>query len=277
MTLSAPFPRVLTIAGSDSGGGAGIQADLKTIAALGGYGAAVITAITAQNTQGVQAVQVVVAPMIRAQCDSVLDDMRMDAVKIGMLADVGSIKVVAAVLRCRRPPFVVLDPVLVATSGDSLALEDTVAAMRAELLPLADVLTPNLSELAQLTAQAPARNEGEMIRQGRVLQALGARAVLLKGGHWDDSDEATDWLLDGGGAPQCFSGSRIDTPHTHGTGCTLSSAIAALQPHHPTLAGAVAAAKDYINGAIAAGQYWQLGQGHGPLAHFWRFYRDKDA
>ena len=195
MTLHPPFPRVLTIAGSDSGGGAGIQADLKTFAALGAYGASAITAITAQNTCGVRAVQALPPEMITAQCDAVLDDMRIDAVKIGMLADVAAIEAVAAVLRRRRLLFVVLDPVMVATSGDGLALENTVAAMCAQLLPLADVVTPNLSELAALSGQAPALDENEMLAQGQILLNKGAAAVLLKGGHWADSDEAADWLL----------------------------------------------------------------------------------
>ena len=274
MTSHPPFPRVLTIAGSDSGGGAGIQADLKTFAALGAYGASAITAITAQNTCGVRAVQALPPEMITAQCDAVLDDMRIDAVKIGMLADVAAIEAVAAVLRRRRLLFVVLDPVMVATSGDGLALENTVAAMCAQLLPLADVVTPNLSELAALSGQAPALDENEMLAQGQILLNKGAAAVLLKGGHWADSDEAADWLLSPDAPAQCFSRPRIHSHHTHGTGCTLSSAIADLRPRHTDLAAAVASAKEYVHGAIAAGQNWQLGGGHGPLAHFWRFYGD---
>lgn len=274
MTSLLPVVRVLTIAGSDSGGGAGIQADLKTFAALGAYGASAITAITAQNTCGVRAVQALPPAMIAAQCDAVLDDMRIDAVKIGMLADVAGIGAVAAVLRARRLPFVVLDPVLVATSGDGLALENTVAAMCAELLPLADVVTPNLSELAALSGGAPAADETAMLAQGQVLLDKGAAAVLLKGGHWADSAEAVDWLLCPDAPARRFSRPRIPSRHTHGTGCTLSSAIAALRPRHADLAAAVAAAKDYVHGAIEAGRHWQLGGGHGPLAHFWRFYGD---
>ncbi|WP_274584660.1 bifunctional hydroxymethylpyrimidine kinase/phosphomethylpyrimidine kinase [Neisseria leonii] len=269
-----PFPRVLTVAGSDSGGGAGIQADLKTFGALGAYGASAVTAVTAQNTQGVQAVHTVPPQMIRSQCESVLDDMRIDAVKIGMLPDVASIETVAAVLRRYAVPFVVLDPVLVATSGDRLALEDTAAAMLAELLPLADLVTPNLSELAQLTGSPVAGGETEMRAQGGKLLAQGAKAVLLKGGHWHGSREARDWLVQADVPAQCFVSSRIDTPHTHGTGCTLSSAVAALYPHKQRLDVAVAAAKSYLHGAISAGQYWHLGKGRGPLAHYWRTVRD---
>ncbi len=272
MTLSAPYPRVLTIAGSDSGGGAGIQADLKTFGALGAYGASAITAVTVQNTQGVQGVHVLAPEVIAAQCDSVLDDIRIDALKIGILPDVACIRAVAGVLRRHRVPFVVLDPVLVATSGDSLALEDTVSVLLAELVPLADLLTPNLNELARLSDQPLAADEAQMLAQGEILLAGGAKAVLLKGGHWADSSEAVDWLVQPGSPPQRFSSPRIDTPHTHGTGCTLSAAIAALRPQSADLPSAVAAAKHYLYGALHEGQHWQLGHGHGPLAHFWRFF-----
>lgn len=274
MNPAAPFPRILTIAGSDSGGGAGIQADLKTFGALGAYGASAVTAVTVQNTQGVQGVHVIPPEIIEAQCDSVLDDMRIDAVKIGILPDAACIRAVAAVLRRHSVPFVVLDPVLVATSGDSLALENTVDVMLDELVPLADLLTPNLNELAQLDGSAPAASEADMLAQGGRLLARGAKAVLLKGGHWADSAEAADWLVGRDLVPQRFSSPRIDTRHTHGTGCTLSSAVAALRPQSPDLASAVAEAKQYLYGALQAGSRWQLGKGCGPLAHFWRFYGD---
>ena len=269
-----PYPRVLTIAGSDSGGGAGIQADLKTFAALGAYGASAITAVTAQNTQGVQAVHVVPPEIIVQQCESVLVDIRIDAVKIGMLPDAESIRTVAAVLRRFEVPFMVLDPVLVATSGDSLALEDTAEVMCAELLPLANLVTPNLNELAQLSGSLLAQDEAEMLAQGRILLEKGALAVLLKGGHWVDSSEARDWLLTADSEPQCFVSPRVPTLNTHGTGCTLSAAVAALYPSRQNLSAAVGAAKSYLQGAIEAGQHWQVGHGHGPLAHFWRFYQD---
>lgn len=272
--MAKPFPRVLTIAGSDSGGGAGIQADLKTFGALGAYGASVITAITAQNTLGVQGVHIVPPEMIRQQCESVLSDIRFDAVKIGMLPDIASIHVVAEMLRRYPTPFVVLDPVLVATSGDGLTLENTVDAIIKELLPLANVVTPNLSELAQLSGNEIASNETDMLAQGKQLIAKGAHAVLLKGGHWQDTREARDWLVTRYGAPQCFVNSHIPTQNTHGTGCTLASAVAALYPHRHQLHLAIAAAKSYLHGAIEAGQYWHIGQGHGPLAHFWRTVRD---
>ncbi|MGF6147514.1 Hydroxymethylpyrimidine/phosphomethylpyrimidine kinase [Kingella potus] len=267
-----PYPRVLTVAGSDSGGGAGIQADLKTFGALGAYGASVITAVTAQNTTGVQAVHTVPPEIIRAQCESVFSDIRIDAVKIGMLPDTAAIRTVADALRRHPVPFTVLDPVLVATSGDSLALEDTCAALLAELMPLADILTPNLSELAALSGNTLPESESEMLKQGESLLARGAKAILLKGGHWS-GDTARDWLVRRNADPQCFIGSRIPTRHTHGTGCTLSSAIAALYPHSRQLNLAVAAAKSYLHGAIDAGQHWQLGHGSGPVAHFWRTVR----
>ncbi|MDO4998150.1 MAG: bifunctional hydroxymethylpyrimidine kinase/phosphomethylpyrimidine kinase [Neisseria sp.] len=271
--LAKPAVRVLTIAGSDSSGGAGIQADLKTFGALGAYGASAITAITAQNTQGVQGVFAVPSAMIAAQCRSVFDDVRIDAVKIGMLPDVASIEAVAEVLRVYRPPFVVLDPVLVATSGDSLALENTIDAMKTALFPLANLLTPNLNELAALTGQTLAKNEQEMLRQGELLLQSGVAAVLLKGGHWA-GDTARDWLVQTNQPAQCFVTSRVDTNHTHGTGCTLASAIAALYPHRQRLDFAIAAAKSYLHGALDAGKTWQVGKGHGPLAHFWRTVRD---
>lgn len=265
-----PFPRCLTIAGSDSGGGAGIQADLKTFGALGAYGASVLTAVTAQNTQGVQGVHVIPSDMIVRQCQSVLDDIRIDAVKIGMLPNGESIRAVASVLRHYRVPFVVLDPVLVATSGDSLALEDTVDAMWSELVPLADLLTPNLNELAQLTRSPLAADEAEMLAQGKMMLDKGCKAVLLKGGHWQGSEEARDWLVQQGQEPQCLITPRVPTQNTHGTGCTLSSAIAAYYPQSDELRFAVSSAKSYVQGAIEGGAHWRVGHGHGPLAHFWR-------
>lgn len=271
---SKPFTRALTIAGSDSGGGAGIQADLKTFAALGAYGTSVITAVTAQNTQGVQAVHPVPADIVAAQCQSVFSDIRIDAVKIGMLPDTATINAVAAALRKYNNAFVVLDPVLAASSGEKLAQEDTIGALCNELLPLADLVTPNINELAALTGNNTAENEDEMLEQGRQLMEKGAVAVLLKGGHWEHSKEARDWLLVADHQPQCFRNGRIDTRNTHGTGCTLAAAIAALRPQRGNLSTAVSAAKTYLHGAIEAGLGWRIGKGRGPLAHFWRHYRD---
>lgn len=275
LQYAKPFPCLLTIAGSDSGGGAGIQADIKTFDALGAYGTSAITAITAQNTQGVQGVHAVPPEMVRRQCESVLTDIRIDAVKIGMLPDVATIRTVADVLGRHKPPFVVLDPVLVATSGDSLALENTVEAMLGELVPLADIVTPNLSELAQLTGNRLAQTEEEMLEQGKQLMNRGTKAVLLKGGHWENSSDARDWLIQQGmEQSQCFITPRVPTQNTHGTGCTLSSAIAAYYPYKQDLRSAVSSAKSYVQGAIEAGTNWKVGKGHGPLAHFWRIERD---
>lgn len=276
MQPNLPFPRLLTIAGSDSGGGAGIQADLKTFAALGAYGASVITAITAQNTVGVDKICITPPDLIEAQCSSVLSDMRIDAVKIGMLADIASIQVVANQLKQFSLPFVVLDPVMVATSGDSLAQEDTVTALKQILLPLADLITPNLYELAMLVGKQQAQNEMEMLAQGQLLLQQGlCKVLLLKGGHLIQSQESVDWLLELNAEPICFRTKRIQTENTHGTGCTLSSAIAALRPQRTSLAETISDAKNYVQGAIAAGQYWQLGHGHGPLAHFWSVLKSK--
>ncbi|WP_107687839.1 bifunctional hydroxymethylpyrimidine kinase/phosphomethylpyrimidine kinase [Neisseria wadsworthii] len=275
LQYSKPFPCVLTIAGSDCSGGAGIQADIKTFDALGAYGASVITTIVAENTQGVQGLHVIPPEMVREQCESVLTDIRIDAVKIGMLPNIVTVGVVADVLGRHKPPFVVLDPVLVATSGDSLALENTVEAMLSELVPLADIITPNLSELAELTGNPLAQTEEEMLEQGKQLMNKGAKAVLLKGGHWENSNDARDWLIQQGvEQPQCFISPRVPTQNTHGTGCTLASAIAAYYPHKRDLRSAVSSAKSYVQGAIEAGANWKVGKGNGPLAHFWRIERD---
>lgn len=265
-----PLIRTLTIAGSDSGGGAGIQADLKTFAALGAFGTSAITAITAQNTLGVQQVHVLPREVIEAQCDSILSDIRIDAAKIGILPTADCIHATAAVLQRHQLPFVVLDPVLVATSGDSLALENTVQLILEKLLPLSHLLTPNLDELAQLTGYLKANSEDEMHTQGQALLAKGARAVLLKGGHWDSGNQARDWLIQADGSIDMFATPRINTPHTHGTGCTLSAAITALYPRTGNLKTAVHEAKNYLYGALQTGSRWQLGQGRGPLAHQWQ-------
>lgn len=264
-----PFPCILSIAGSDSGGGAGIQADLHTIAALGGYGMSAVTAVTAQNTRSVQAVQGIGADMVRAQCEAVFEDMRVDAVKIGMLPDRAVITAVAGVLRRHRPPFVVLDPVLAATSGNALALEDTAAALCCELMPLSDLITPNTHELALLSGQQEAVDEAAWLAQGAQLQAQGAAAVLLKGGH-RHGGSATDWLLQAGSGPQAFSLPRIATANSHGTGCTLAAAIATLYPQCHCLTEAVRAAKAYLHGALMAARNWRLGEGRGPVDHQWQ-------
>jgi hydroxymethylpyrimidine/phosphomethylpyrimidine kinase len=255
-----------TIAGSDSGGGAGIQADLKTFAALGVYGASVITAITAQNTRGVTGIHDVPAAMIAAQIDAVFSDLAVNAVKIGMLSVPLAIGAVAAGLDRWRATNVVLDPVMVATSGDRLLAPEAVAVLKRDLLPRALVITPNLAEAAALTHSALAQTEDEMRAQAHALIALGANAVLIKGGHAQAAD-ATDLLVTRDAVAR-FTAERIETKNTHGTGCTLSAAIAAGLAKGLKLAQAVADAKAYVTAAIAAADELSVGHGHGPVHHF---------
>jgi hydroxymethylpyrimidine/phosphomethylpyrimidine kinase len=257
--------QALTIAGSDSGGGAGIQADLKTFSALGVYGASVLTAITAQNTLGVTAVQSVRPDMIRAQIAAVLDDLEPHAIKIGMLGGRRAIDAVATALVNNAVP-VVLDPVMVAKSGDALLDGDAVAALRDQILPLAVVLTPNLPEAARLLDLPEAVDEAGMLAQGRALLALGPRAVLIKGGHGTGPD-CVDLLVTAGAVLRLCAPRRI-TRNTHGTGCTLSSAIAAHLARGLTLPDAVRGAHAYLQGAIAAADRLAIGSGHGPVHHF---------
>ncbi|PLZ02103.1 bifunctional hydroxymethylpyrimidine kinase/phosphomethylpyrimidine kinase [Burkholderia sp. WAC0059] len=269
--MTPTIPNVLTIAGSDSGGGAGIQADLKTFSALGAYGASVVTALTAQNTRGVRAVHAGDAAFVAAQLDAVFDDIRIDAVKIGMLANAAIVRAVADALQRHRPPHVVLDTVMLSKSNHALLAPEAVAALRDALLPLAEVVTPNLPEAAALLGEAPADDEAGMVRQGEALRARGARAVLMKGGHLDSAD-SPDWLVEEGGVLR-LGGARIAVKSTHGTGCTLSSAIAALLPQHGgDLATAVAQAKHYLTGAIEASGRLTVGQGVGPVHHFYRWW-----
>jgi len=257
----------VTIAGSDSSGGAGIQADLKTFAALGVYGASVITALTAQNTQGVTAIHDVPADFIAAQIDAVFSDLDIGAVKIGMLSQVAAIDAVAKGLARHRAKNIVLDPVMVATSGDRLLADEAIAALRELLIPRALVVTPNLPEAAALTGASLARNEGEMEVQARDILALGARHVLIKGGH-GESDESVDLLI-GEGDVVRLSAKRIATKNTHGTGCTLSSAIAAGLAKGRDLIAATQDAKAYVTAAIANADRLNVGHGHGPLNHFY--------
>lgn len=256
----------LTIAGSDSGGGAGIQADLKTFSALGVYGCSVITALTAQNTRAVTAIFEVDPGFVRAQMDAVFDDLDVKAVKIGMLSRPEVIVAVAAGLRHWQPGWVVLDPVMVAKSGDRLLREEAVAALRDELLPLADLITPNLSEAAVLLGEEPVRERARMGRVAARLQGLGAKNVLLKGGHLG-GPTSPDLLLFGGEL-HWLESERIATRNTHGTGCTLSSAIAAYLAHGRPLPEAVARAKDYLTAALRAADQLAVGHGHGPVHHF---------
>lgn len=258
--------QALTIAGSDSSGGAGIQADLKTFAAFGVYGASVLTAITAQNTQGVAAVEPVSPGMIGAQLDAVLSDLDIAAVKIGMVGAEAAIAAVAAGLaRWPRRP-VVLDPVMIAKGGAPLLPADAVAALAAQLVPLCDVLTPNLPEAAALLGEPEAATEAEMARQATALLALGPRAVLLKGGH-GTGPEAVDLLAEVGSIVR-FAAPRLPTRHTHGTGCTLSAAIAAGLATGMPRDAAIGAAKRYVSGALAGAAAMRVGHGIGPIDHF---------
>ena len=259
------YTRVLSIAGSDSGGGAGIQADLKTFAALGCYGMTAITALTAQNTLGVSGIHGVPPEMLKAQLSAVLDDIGVDAVKIGMLHAPEIVRVVAWALKHYRVQRVVLDPVMVATSGDRLIAPDTVQVLVDELFPLATVITPNLDEAALLLGR-PIAHADELEGAARDLLARGAPAVLLKGGHLP-GDEVTDLLLTGAGVVQRLTSPRIESRNTHGTGCTLSSAIAAHLALGEPLDRAVSLARGYILQAIAQGADVYTGAGHGPLNH----------
>lgn len=264
------IPVALTIAGSDSSGGAGIQADLKTFSACGVYGASVITALTAQNTRGVRAIHDAPAGFIAAQIDAVFDDLDIRAVKIGMVAQRAAIEAIAAGLDRWSARNIVVDPVMVATSGDRLLAPDAVDAVRTQLLPRALVVTPNLPEAAALLdVSVAAGDENEIIRQGEGMLALGCRAVLIKGGH-GDGPESIDYLIGPAGVVR-LAAPRIRTRNTHGTGCTLSSAIAAGLAKGEPLEEAVRNAKTYITAAIAAADRLDVGHGHGPVHHFHAF------
>lgn len=265
MNHSYRYPRVLTIAGSDSGGGAGIQADLKTFAALGCYGTSAITALTAQNTLGVQGIHAVPAEFLKAQIQSVLDDIGVDAVKIGMLHAPGIVEVVAWAIDHYKLTNVVLDPVMVATSGDRLIASETVQVLVHELFPRVSVITPNLDEAALLLGR-DIPNADALDIAAQDLLAMGAHAVLLKGGHLA-GDEVVDLLADASGPLQRLASRRIASRNVHGTGCTLSSAIAAHLALGHGLSEAVSLARAFILGAIAQGADVTTGQGHGPLNH----------
>ena len=256
----------LTIAGSDSCGGAGIQADLKTFSALGVYGASVITALTAQNTLGVSGIHDVPADFIAAQMDAVYSDLAVAATKIGMLSLAETIEIVARGLDRHKARNIVLDPVMVAASGDPLLKPEAVETLKRELIPRALVVTPNLHEAAALTSLPLARDEAAMAAQGAAIVSLGARAVLVKGGH-GEGPEAVDLLVENSGVRR-FAAKRIATKNTHGTGCTLSSAIAAGLAKGMPLAESVAVAKDYVSAAIAASGQLKIGKGRGPVHHF---------
>jgi hydroxymethylpyrimidine/phosphomethylpyrimidine kinase len=284
--MSRP-PVALAIAGSDPSGGAGIQADLKTFSALGVYGTSVITAVTAQNTQGVTGVHVVPTDFVTQQLETLVADVRLDAIKIGMLANADIVAAVGQFLRRHPHDHVVLDPVMVATSGDLLLDGDAVQAVR-ELMPLVSVITPNLAEAATMLNTRPARTLADMRLHAMALQELGARRVLIKGGHLEGSHlegghlegsgpegsaEAVDLLLDVDGEAS-LRARRINTVNTHGTGCTLSSALAALRPQRNSWLEAALDAKSWLTAALAAADMLEIGQGHGPVHHFHEIWSD---
>ncbi|HJE51928.1 MAG TPA: bifunctional hydroxymethylpyrimidine kinase/phosphomethylpyrimidine kinase [Tessaracoccus flavescens] len=274
-----PTPKVaLSIAGSDPSGGAGIQADLKTFTALGVYGTAALAGLTVQNTQGVRAAQGVDAGFVRDQIVAVIDDLPVAATKLGMLSNSAVASAVADLLEQRRDDFgvVVLDPVMVATSGDSLLEDEAVAVVRDRLVPLADLITPNVPEAAVLLGEAPASDSNAIIRQARALLGAGARAALVKGGHLSEQ-EMVDALAYGDDEIAMLTGPRIDTRNTHGTGCTLSSAIAAVAAKRGDTRAtgvrlpSVEQGRDYLMRALASASQWRLSRtpetGHGPVNH----------
>ncbi len=258
--------RVLTIAGSDSGGGAGIQADIKTCTALGCYAMTAITAITAQNTREVRAVFDIPPEHIRAQIAAVCEDIGVDAVKTGMLSNVATIEVVAQGLKQYKPGLFVLDPVMISKSGAVLLHSDAIQALKKQLIPMATLVCPNVPE-AEALVGIPLRDDRDIETVLKSLYALGARNILLKGGHLK-SAMATDYLYDGNEI-QTFAAPRIATAHTHGTGCTYSAAIACFLALRSPLVEAIGLAKNYLTGAIMGGENLQLGHGVGPLHHCW--------
>ena len=267
--ITMSMPVALTIAGSDSSGGAGIQADLKTFAALGVYGASVITALTAQNTKGVTGIHDVPADFVAAQLDAVFGDLDVKALKIGMVSRRDIIEAIVKGLDRWKPKYAVVDPVMVATSGDRLLSPDAVDAMRKMLFPRATIITPNLPEAAALLDAELAVSESEIEAQGRRLLAFGCPAVLIKGGHGEGA-ESVDFLVTQKSAVR-LAAPRVATKNTHGTGCTLSSAVAAGLAKGESLEAAVRAAKSYVSAAIAAADRLGVGHGHGPVHHFHKF------
>ena len=258
---------VLTIAGTDPSGGAGIQADIKAFSALGAYACSAITAVVAQNTRGVRSFLALDPGFVAEQIDAVLEDVRIDAIKIGMIANAGIARAVADRLRAHSARNIVLDPVMVAKSGHALLAPEAVSALRDELVPLATIITPNLPEAAVLLNRADRWDGTAMQAALPELLALGAEWVLLKGGHLQGTSDSTDLLVGRDGGVTAFPAPRIATTNDHGTGCTLSSAIAALLPAHAVVQ-AVEKAKQYLHGSLAASGALDVGGGHGPVHHF---------
>ncbi|PMJ90639.1 bifunctional hydroxymethylpyrimidine kinase/phosphomethylpyrimidine kinase [Vibrio sp. 10N.261.55.A7] len=266
-------PIVLTIAGSDSGGGAGIQADIKAMSATGSYACSVITAITSQNTQGVSAIFPIPLDHVASQLDAVFTDLNIVAVKIGMLADSEIIKVVAEKIKQYQPKHLVIDPVMVATSGDLLLEQSAISTLKQTLIPLADIITPNLPEGAALTGKKVPESEAEMQDMIEDLRSLGAKSVLLKGGHLEQDENSNDLLILEQSST-LFSAKRFPTKNTHGTGCTLSSAITSFLAQGNDLTQAVNLGKQYITQAITHADELKVGQGHGPVNHFFAGHSD---
>lgn len=260
---------VLTIAGSDCSGGAGIQADIKAISALGGYAASAITAITVQNTCGVTGIHPVPAPYVKAQIDAVMTDIKPEAIKIGMINDVDIVKAIAESIKEYKPQFVVFDPVMVSTSGCRLIEDEAIEAIKNELIPLSTIITPNLSEAMVLTGFNNISDAESMNAAGKKILEMGCKAVLIKGGHLNGNDMCDVLCIEGTETPYIYTASKVDSKNTHGTGCTLSSAIATQLALGDTLQEAVRKAKEYVHNGILNGKDIHIGSGHGPLNHFY--------
>ena len=260
------YPVALTIAGSDSGGGAGIQADIKTFSSLGVFGASAITAITAQNTQGVRGIQAISPEILRGQIEAILEDFIVDAIKIGMLHNKDAVKVVSETLPSFRRTSIILDPVMISTSGSKLLEDDAIRTIMDELFPKATLLTPNIPETEYLSG-IKINNEADILCAARKLQEKGYNAILIKGGHIPGV-ETVDRLFINENNPICLASPTVETFNTHGTGCTLSSAIAAYMALGHSLVEAVRLAKEYMNNALVHGANVCMGKGHGPVNHF---------
>lgn len=267
MKPSSSLPIVLTIAGSDSGGGAGIQADIKAISATGSYACSVITAITSQNTLGVTAIHNVPTAHIESQLDAVFSDLNIVAVKVGMLSSAEIIGCVSRKLRQYQPRYIVIDPVMVATSGDLLLQQNAIADLKSQLFPLATLITPNLPEACVIIGGEKVTNSNEIEGIIEKARSLNTPACLIKGGHLEDEHLSRDWLIEND-TVTTFDAERIPTPNTHGTGCTLSSAIASYLAQGFQLKEAVGKAKNYLSQAIIHADELSVGQGHGPVHHF---------
>ena len=265
------YCKVLTIAGSDSGGGAGIQADLKTFSAIGCYGMSVITALTAQNTQGVNGIHAIPPEFAVQQIDAVLNDIGTDAVKIGMLYSAELIEAVAQALKKHAARKIVLDPVMVAQSGDKLLQDDAIEAIKTHLMPLADVVTPNIPEASVLCGR-PLKQWSDIESAAKTLAQHGSRSILIKGGHGEEDNSIDLLFLTRENRFVRLAADRIKTNNNHGTGCTLSSAIASYMAKGMDIEEAVQKAKTFMNRAIAAGAQYQIGQGHGPVHHFFQWW-----